>query len=317
MTKTISRDKLVIIILTLIIISMSIFFYFYLTKQNPLESITQPVHSLPQGLFAFGNDKQTGLLKPLGVGVDGNKIIVADSAKHRLVWFDRNGKKLKSVGSFGNGPDKFNYPVAVAAGAGKIFVADLNNNRIVVLDQEGKYLESWPRDSKNNLRPVALALNSKGLLYVSDLLSQQVLVLDEQGRVVKRIGEPGSGERGLSYANGIALNEDESLLIVADSNNGRLQVFNADDGKHVKTIKEGIGFVLPRGITFDRERNAWIVVDTMQQAVIVLDANFKPIGQIAGFKEGDPFRFPNGVATDGTGRIYITDRENDRIVVLK
>ncbi|GAW29960.1 6-bladed beta-propeller [Carboxydocella sp. ULO1] len=317
MAKTINRDKLIIVILLVIIVGMSGFFYLYLTKQNPLEPLTQPVHQIPEGLFTFGNDKQNSLLKPLGVGVDGNKIIVADSAKHRLVWYDRNGKMLKSVGSFGNGPGKFNYPVAVAAGDGKIFVADLNNNRIVVLDEDGKYLESWPKNSKNNVRPVALVLSNKGLLYVSDLLSQQILVLDDKGEVVKRIGEPGTGSTGLSYANGLALSADESILVVADSNNGRLQVFSTADGKHVKTLKEGFNFVLPRGIAYDRKRKEWIVVDTMQQVVVVLDDNFKLVGQVTGYKEGDPFRFPNSVTVDSSGRIYIADRENDRIVVLK
>lgn len=315
---TISKERLTIIILTVLLLGMGVFFYTYLTKRSPVEDIIQPINERPQGLFVFGDGKD-GLLNPLGITIKDGEVVVADSGKHRLIWFDRNGKPVKTAGSYGSQNNQLNYPVSLAIGKDKIFVADINNNRIVVLDRKGTFLDIWPKNSRNNVRPVALAIdetNSKEILYASDILSQKILVINNKGEIVRTIGEPGVGTEGLSYANGLAFDKDFKNLIVADSNNGRLQVFKKN-GKHVKTLKKGYDFVMPRGVLYDKTRSRWLVVDTMRQSLFLLDEQFKVVGEIGGYKQGDTFRFPNSVAVDAQGRIYVVDRENNRVVVLK
>ncbi len=75
---------------------------------------------------------------------------------------------------------------------------------------------------------------------------------------------------------------------------------------------------LPRGLTID-ERQRLYVVDAVGQDVKVYDLTGErpdfmfTFGEF-GVEDGQ-FNYPNAIAVDGTGRLYIADRENNRIQV--
>jgi sugar lactone lactonase YvrE len=108
---------------------------------------------------------------------------------------------------------------------------------------------------------------------------------------------------------------------VADSNNGRLIVLTPD-GKELASVDRGVGngdLGMPRGISIDQDGRIF-VVDTTNQAVSVYrlgdDNAIKFLGQFGtqGIQDGQ-FMYPNGIATDQHGRVYITDRANNRLQV--
>jgi sugar lactone lactonase YvrE len=112
-------------------------------------------------------------------------------------------------------------------------------------------------------------------------------------------------------------------LYIADSNNGRL-VMCGRDGQIGGVVRRGPAagdLGMPRGMAFD-DQGKLFVVDTSDQSVKVYRPSSDPIGGptylgtfgMPGIGDG-MFRFPNAVATDTRGRIYVADWSNDRVQV--
>jgi sugar lactone lactonase YvrE len=110
-------------------------------------------------------------------------------------------------------------------------------------------------------------------------------------------------------------------VFVADSNNGRLMAYRAD-GTFLANLGRGSGqgeLGLPRGVAVDGK--GWVYVgDVTAQGVSVfrLSEGESPAFEFLGFVGGPGnadgrFAYPNGVATDGRGRVYVSDTGNDRI----
>ena len=134
---------------------------------------------------------------------------------------------------------------------------------------------------------------------------------------MRSIGAP----KQLSFPNGIVVDKNGNI-IVSDSNNGRLVVFNVA-GKIVASINRGVGegdVGLPRGEAVD-DAGRLFVVDTSDHMVRVYtvgDPGKTPayVGSFGGEGQLDgTFEYPNGVATDTRAHIYVTDRENNRVQV--
>jgi len=77
--------------------------------------------------------------RPTDVSWDpaGNIYISDGYGNSRVAKYDKNGRFIKSVGTFGNQPYQFNTPHSMASDAkGNIYVADRGNRRIQVFDTE-------------------------------------------------------------------------------------------------------------------------------------------------------------------------------------
>ena len=148
--------------------------------------------------------------------------------------------------------------------------------------------------------------------------THRVLVFGRDGALVRTLGAGGR----LSFPNGIAI-APSGAVHVSDSNNGRLVIFD-QAGKLVATVNRGVGqgdLGLPRGTAIDT-KNRLYVVDTSAHEVKVYRiapgkaalptfiGTFGQEGQLDG-----TFEYPNGVATDSSSRVYVTDRENNRVQV--
>jgi sugar lactone lactonase YvrE len=112
-------------------------------------------------------------------------------------------------------------------------------------------------------------------------------------------------------------------LYVADSNNGRLVVFGRT-GEQIGVIRRGPGagdLGMPRGLTIDDQGRLY-VVDNTDHSIKVYQTSADPVALpefLGSFGEpgiGDGmFRFPNAVAADTRGRLYVADWNNDRVQV--
>jgi sugar lactone lactonase YvrE len=167
---------------------------------------------------------------------------------------------------------------------------------------------------------LALTFDSTGNLYVSDVSAptQKIWMIAPDGSVTRTFGEADK----LSFPNGLAIASDGSVN-VADSNKGRVLIYpagsNAPTALPPGTTEAPLG--LPRGMAID-DRGRLYIVDTVNNMVNVYlppdTAGGAPVFAFSFGKEGieeGSFEFPNGIAVDGRGRIYITDRENNRLQV--
>jgi sugar lactone lactonase YvrE len=146
----------------------------------------------------------------------------------------------------------------------------------------------------------------------------RVEVFDRQGNQVRTMGE---GD-GLAFPNGIVV-DAKGVAYVADSNNGRLLAYGAD-GTVLARVGRGVGagkLALPRGVAVDDEGRVY-VGDPTAQGVHVFGPPSAETGRLEslgffggpGTKDGT-FQFPNGVATDARGRIYVADTFNGRVQI--
>ena len=295
----------------------------YLMNRKPLTELP----GLQTGKVPTYKTAFYGVEKPLGVAVspDGSRIYVTQSGTKAATFvYDRDGVKLGELKAPAS--DKgYHVPVylAVHPTTGHVYVGDRAAGKVYVYDGTGAYRSTFtPKDKKLSFSPLGIGVSADGTLYVADASSSEpkdhrILVLGADGSLVKTLGK---GE--LNYPNAIVPGP-QGEIYVTDSNNGRVVVFEAS-GTMTPLLSRGIGdgdLGLPRGLALD-DQGRLFVVDTTDQQVRVFTAAAKPTDHptyVGSFgdqgREDATFLFPNGVATDTRGRVYVADRENNRIQV--
>jgi DNA-binding beta-propeller fold protein YncE len=262
---------------------------------------------------------------PLGVAVDEahNRVYVTQSSGDRTVRvFDLDGNKLEDL----KPPrDKINSHlpayVAVDPKTSEVYVTDRATAKIYVYDSSGNYLREFKPTGMTAWNPLAITFTSDGSLFVSDVKEkkQRIWQLSTDGTIVREMGQTDN----LNFVNGLAMQPDGTLF-ASDSNSGRVLLFR-DGNKAITALARGEADAplgLPRGLAID-DRGRLYVVDTVNQVVRVYlpsEDETSP-APVYGFSFGEQgtndgaFEYPNGAAVDSQGRIYITDRENNRLQV--
>jgi DNA-binding beta-propeller fold protein YncE len=292
----------------------------YLLFRQPIN----PIPPIPESQVPAYSTSFYEVSRPVGVAVSaaGDRIYVTQSSGDRSVAIlDGSGQRIGSaVAPTGTGTDHVPVYVAIDPLTSEVYVTDRPAAAIYIYDRDGRYQRQFqPAEPRDGWQPVGIAFDKEGHLFVSDLSgTQQIIEFDRQAQVVRTVG----ATEGLNFPNGITVDGD-GLLYVTDSNNGRLLVFDAD-GKVVGKVNRGTAqgqLGLPRGLAADQSGRIF-VIDTTGQAIVVYDhltkdqAKPEYLGAVGGQGVGNgQFEFPNGVATDGRGRVYVADTMNDRVQV--
>jgi DNA-binding beta-propeller fold protein YncE len=128
---------------------------------------------------------------------------------------------------------------------------------------------------------------------------------------------PGNGE--FQFPNSAVI-DSQGLVYVTDGNNGRVSVWDGS-GQFLYSFGQGVGesaLSLPRGAVID-DRDRLHVVDAVEQSVKVYDVSGHEPRFLYAFgawgSDDGEFNYPNDIALDSTGRLYVADRENDRIQI--
>ncbi|MBI4493292.1 MAG: hypothetical protein HY690_10940 [Chloroflexi bacterium] len=241
--------------------------------------------------------------EPMAVAaLEGGDLLVADAGLGQVHRYGSNRQLLRSYGE-----GRLRYPVGLAvAEDGRAWVADLWQRRVFRLDLAGNSLEAVPPEPSGYQGPVGLAYR-QGLLYLTDVARHQVLVLSPDGGLVRAIGTGRGKESGeFAYPNGVWVAEDGEVF-VSDSNNGRIQVFDAE-GRFQRTLQPH-RLLQPRGLVQD-SRGRLHVADTQANDIAVLD----PAGHILGrYGTGEELASPTGLALRGQV-LYVADRGNGRVI---
>jgi len=294
------------------------FSYWFLATRPPvfLQKIIKPSAGLPPKFLGniLGGFNGT-LSKPLDVVANSKgKVYVADSNNDRIQVFSPTGAPLFDFGSTGTGMGEFTYPNCLAVDENDdIYVGEFKNNRIQVFTSAGKYLRSIKSPKNLLLEPLAMTFWKNNRLYVANR-NGAIIVMDRSGNIFTTIGTGKSQKEHMSYPNGIAV-DLYGNIIVSDSGNDRLMVFNGL-GTLIKTIAQpDIKVAVPRGITID-DKNRIYIVDIFGHKVVVYDSDFKFLFEFGkrGLENGQ-LNFPNGIQYNDN-KVYVTDRENNRIVVF-
>ena len=265
---------------------------------------------LPAGR-AFG-DTGAGpgqLSEPRGVAVDAKgNLYVADSKNSRIAIFDGNGAFMRAVGS-GGGEGQLKEPSGVAVGPdGTIYVADTWNHRVARFGPNGEWLGEWRDPDKGFFGPRGVALSGDSL-FVTDTGNKRVVRFDREGKVAGAWGGAGNGPGQFVEPVGLAADAG-GRIYVADTGNHRVQAFETD-GRFVRQF--------PVYGWKDFYTEPYIAVGP-SESVFVTDswkgriAHYDAAGNLQKSYSATGLKSPTGIALDPFGRVFVSDRGQNRII---
>ena len=249
---------------------------------------------------------------PRRVAMDGaGNFYIGDSSNHRIRKVDAATGNISTVagtgtrGFSGDGgaatSARLSFPRGVAVdGAGNLYIADASNHRIRKVDTSGNIstvagtgTSSFGGDggaatSATLNSPRGVALDSSGNLYIADASNHRIRKVDATTGVISTVA--GTGMSG----------------------------FGGDSSAATSAMLQS-----PEGVVLDSAGNLYIA-DTFNRRIRKVDATTGVISTVAGTGTegfgGDggaaasaPLSFPEGVALDSSGNLYIADYGNHRI----
>jgi len=294
----------------------------YLLNRKPLSELP----GLETGKAPTYKTSLYGVDSPLGVAVspDGERLYVSQSGTEAAAFvLDRNGKKIAELKPPGRGGYHIPVYLTVSPVNGDVYVGDRGSGAIYIYAADGTYRSTFtPKGKVGAFSPLGLAVAGDGTVYVADAAGSKpadhrILVFSKDGTLIRTLGK---GK--LNFPNAVVV-RDDGAVYVTDSNNARVVGFDKS-GKETTLLSRGIGegdLGLPRGMTID-DKGRLFVVDTTDHMVRLYATSPSPttvpvyIASIGdqGVQDGQ-FMYPNGVAADARARIYVTDRQNNRIQV--
>ena len=254
-----------------------------------------------------GPATQARIARPEGVAVDGaGNLYIADSSNHRIRKVDSNGTITTVAGtgergiSGDGGPAtqaQINSPYGVAVdGAGNLYIADSSNHRIRKVDSNGTITtvagtgehgisgDSGPATQAQIDSPRGMAVDATGNLYFADERNDRIRKVDSTGTITTVAGGMGSEffrngdpatQAPLNSPTGVAVDGAGNLYIADRRNHRILKVDSAGTGTTVAGRPRASGFHGDGGAATQASLS-----------------------------------WPEGVAADGAGNLYIADTGN-------
>ncbi len=195
------------------------------------------------GAFGGPGNGDGQLNGPWGVATLGSHVFVADTSNSRIQEFDENGAFVAKYGQQGSfGPaGSFDSPHGLAvAPDGSLVVADTGNNRI---QRSNAARTSWTviggRSDSNQGTAVGefhfpndVAVSAAGDVWVTDGANHRIQKLPNGSSTWSAFGgtSSGFGDGQFSNPRGLDLTPDGAHVVVADTNNARVQRLSASTG---------------------------------------------------------------------------------------
>ncbi|NOZ51163.1 MAG: TIGR03663 family protein [Chloroflexi bacterium] len=230
-------------------------------------------------------------------------------------------------GMKGPGPGQLQQPRAAAlAPDGRLYVADTGNHRIVVFNPDGSYAFDWGSfgEAQGQFNePWGIAIGPDGRVYVSDTWNHRIQVFTADGTFIKNWGGFAStdgllGQQGVFWGPRDLTFDHQGRLLVADTGNKRIQIFDAEGNAISQFGGAGLDnglFDEPVGVAVDTNDNIY-VSDAWNERIQKFDSNgvFLQAWPVPGWGDQGIFAKPY-LAVDSTGTIYASDPSGWRILV--
>ncbi|NVK82760.1 MAG: T9SS type A sorting domain-containing protein, partial [Cytophagia bacterium] len=287
---------------------------------------------------ADGDAASASFNSPFGVAVDAiGNVYVADYGNHKIRKVTPNGEVTTLAGSGeigrvdGNGSSaRFKHPTGITVDAsGNILVTDGLNHSIRKITPNGDVTTiagsglagsaDGDAASATFYEPDGIAIDDKGAIYVADAQNHKIRKISSSG--LYSISGNSTGHEGnhpvvLKADDGRGGITEQSFTINVNSapeftSTPSLEVENGAEYNYDITATDVDGDevtftapTLPEWLTFQSSLSSYAV------------STFAGLGY-SGSDNGNGtsagFRFPSGVALDGSGNIYVADQENHLI----
>ncbi len=309
-------------LLLLLAIAASLAFFWANNRSLPIPAVSRDGEPIPapRYLFSITGSGANALTKPIGIDVASNgNVYVVDFGKRRISVFTRQGRFLNSFNETAEGT--LRNPVHLQVKGEEVWVTDRRLRGIYIFGLDGEFKRRFEplNEPDFDWTPLALAFDSQGALRATDVGQtdkHQVVYFSAEGSrtatfgKTKQVTQLNEAPGEFFFPNGLAVASD-GRVFVADGDNRRVQVF--DSKGTFKKVIDTSG--VPRGLEIDAQKRFY-VVDALAHQIDVFDLEGKrqvSFGE-RGFGPGQ-FNYPNDIATDARGRIYISDRENNQVQV--
>ncbi|NVJ48694.1 MAG: T9SS type A sorting domain-containing protein, partial [Cytophagia bacterium] len=287
---------------------------------------------------ADGDAASASFNSPFGVAVDAiGNVYVADYGNHKIRKVTPNGEVTTLAGSGeigrvdGNGSSaRFKHPTGITVDAsGNILVTDGLNHSIRKITPNGDVTTiagsglagsaDGDAASATFYEPDGIAIDDKGAIYVADAQNHKIRKISSSG--LYSISGNSTGHEGnhpvvLKADDGRGGITEQSFTINVNSapeftSTPSLEVENGAEYNYDITATDVDGDevtftapTLPEWLTFK---------SSLSQYPVSTFAGLGYSGSDNGNGTSAGFRFPSGVALDGSGNIYVADQENHLI----
>jgi DNA-binding beta-propeller fold protein YncE len=248
---------------------------------------------------------------------------VVDANNQRLQQFDEEGHFVRAFHPSGEHALADPQGVSVDS-AGDVWVSDTGHSRVEEFSKTGEFLQVVGGGGEL-ARPVGSAIDPEGRFWVADWSDERVAVFDAAGNLVRYVGDrvyPEAIDRWhLLHPDAVAIDPDGTVLVV-DGNMDHVSEYNLD-GEYLSQFgyywNGPLEFVIPDGIAFDSEGDAWIAdaghnrVDHWSVPRINSIATYD--GSFAGKGEAK-LQQPTDLAIGPDGKVWVADRGTDRVEIF-
>ena len=175
---------------------------------------------------------------PTAIAIDRNsgRLFLLDSPRHLLFVLDLEGNVLKrigrprphAIGRVGDAiPMDLDYPTEMAIGNNELVVVDSGNSRIHVMDLQCQPVAQFSISATPGpptIGEVGLGVDLTGKIYVSTASDSHIRTYGRDGSLLGSFGQTGTEIGEFNSPAGLWI-DGTNRLYVADTNNGRVQVF--------------------------------------------------------------------------------------------
>jgi sugar lactone lactonase YvrE len=204
---------------------------------------------------------------------------------------------------------------------GRVYVADTYVGAIFVYDREKKETKILRNGVDARFQSViGLTVDDADRVFAVDAVMRRVVVLGKDWKL-----ETYFGDEQLGHPGGIAIDEANRLLYVADTGKDNIAVFDADNFKLLRTIggsPKKVGgddpgtLCKPSNVAVDKDGLVY-VSDTMNNRIQIFDADGNFISMFGEHGDGPGyFARPKGVSLDSDGHIWVADGAQSRVQVF-
>jgi DNA-binding beta-propeller fold protein YncE len=238
----------------------------------------------------------------------------------RMAGVDPNQTAAKQAGI--NPRFQLGTPYGLAVDSkGMVYVADTKVGAVFIFDPESKDVGFIKHgiDAKFG-RIFGLAIDDADRLFVSDGQYNHVLVFNKDHKLEGQFGDGVMNDPA-----GMAIDEENRFLYVANTGSDQILVFDADTFKLLRkigtpgknhTLTTPGDFSDPTNVAVDKDGNLY-VTDTMNDRVEEFDADGQFIRTFG--KNGDgpgEFSRPKGIAVDCDGHVWVADAMMNRVQIF-
>ena len=281
------------------------------------------LHVIPSSVMRVKPVKTiTGLSSPRGIAVcDNGDIVVTEHYSGHLTILNKEGKKVRSIGTEGTKKGQLTNPYGVAISNDEhIFVTD--SHRLQKLTFDGVCVKSVGSGGKRGCGqnqfnfPTGIAVHpATGHVFVSDTHNNRIQVFSNDLTFLHTITL--RGDKSFNYPWDVSL-DNEGYLYVAEWNNHCITKLTTTGEYITRFGSEGFSpgqLYYPSSLTIsnnlvyvsERGNNRVSIFDTEGTHLLTIDKDRKGKGELIA---------PRSITTDNSGTLYVSDNYNNSIVIF-